>query len=99
MIDTKHEVFNYPGLFVADGSVIPANLGVNPSLTITAMAERAMSLVPAADKAELIRPLTAPTHLPEPVAANGRRQHIFAWAGLAALGGMLLFGLWKKREG
>lgn len=97
VIDTRHEVFNYPGLFVADGSVIPANLGVNPSLTITAMTERAMSLVPPADEAELIRPLTAPTHLPADQEENGRRQRIFAWAGLAALGGMLLFGLWKKR--
>lgn len=40
VIDSKHEVFGYPGLFVSDGSSIPANLGVNPSLTITAMAER-----------------------------------------------------------
>ncbi|MCB9007303.1 MAG: GMC family oxidoreductase [Ardenticatenaceae bacterium] len=97
VIDTHHQVFNYPGLFVADGSVIPANLGVNPSLTITAMTERAMSLIPAAEEAELIRPLTAPTHLPEPAPENGRRQRIFAWAGLAALVGMLLFGWWKKR--
>ena len=97
VIDTRHEVFNYPGLFVADGSVIPANLGVNPSLTITAMTERAMSLVPPADEAGLIRPLTAPAHLPNRQEENGRRQRIFAWAGLAALGGMLLFGLWKKR--
>jgi cholesterol oxidase len=97
VIDTNHEVFNYPGLFVADGSVIPANLGVNPSLTITAMTERAMSLVPCAEEAELIRPLTAPVHLPEVQQENGRRQRIFAWAWLAALGGMLLLGLWKKR--
>lgn len=46
VIDSHHEVFNYPGLYVVDGSVIPANLGVNPSLTITAMAERAMSYIP-----------------------------------------------------
>lgn len=34
---------NYPGLHVVDGSAVPANPGVNPSLTITAMAERALS--------------------------------------------------------
>jgi cholesterol oxidase len=40
VIDERHEVFGYPGLFVCDGSVIPGNLAVNPSLTITALAER-----------------------------------------------------------
>lgn len=45
VINAQHEVFGYPGLFVIDGSAIPANVGVNPSLTITAMAERAMSFV------------------------------------------------------
>ena len=39
VIDAKHEVFGHPGLYVCDGSVIPGNLGVNPSLTITALAE------------------------------------------------------------
>ncbi len=48
VIDRQNRVFNYDGLFVVDGSMISANLGVNPSLTITAMAERAMSFIPAA---------------------------------------------------
>jgi len=47
VIDANHEVYGHPGLFVCDGSAIPANLGVNPSLTITAMTERAMSRFPA----------------------------------------------------
>ena len=46
VINERHEVFGYPGLYVIDGAAIPANLGVNPSLTITAMAERAMSYIP-----------------------------------------------------
>jgi cholesterol oxidase len=40
------EVFGYPNLFVADGSVVPANLGVNPSLTITALSEYILSQIP-----------------------------------------------------
>jgi cholesterol oxidase len=43
VINERNEVFGYPNMFVVDGSMIPANLGVNPSLTITAMAEYAMS--------------------------------------------------------
>ncbi|WP_309649696.1 GMC family oxidoreductase [Nocardioides sp.] len=46
VVDPYQRVFNYPGLHVADGSAISANLGVNPSLTITAQAERAMALWP-----------------------------------------------------
>jgi cholesterol oxidase len=44
--DKYHRVFGYDNMYVVDASAIPANLGVNPSLTITAMSERAMSYVP-----------------------------------------------------
>lgn len=47
VIDANHRVFGYEGLYVIDGSAISANPGVNPSLTITALAERAMSKIPA----------------------------------------------------
>jgi cholesterol oxidase len=46
VIDPYHRVFGYEGLHVADGSAVPANLGVNPALTITAMTERAMAYWP-----------------------------------------------------
>jgi len=46
VIDAGHRVHGYPGLYVVDGSAISANPGVNPSLTIAALAERAMALVP-----------------------------------------------------
>lgn len=51
VIGPNHEVHGYPGLYILGGASVPANLGVNPSLTITAMAERAMSLVAAKAKA------------------------------------------------
>ena len=47
VVDSRHRVFGYRNLYICDGSVIAANLGVNPSLTITALAERAMSYIPA----------------------------------------------------
>jgi cholesterol oxidase len=46
VIDPYHRVFGYSGLHVTDGAAVGANLGTNPSLTITAMAERAMAMWP-----------------------------------------------------
>jgi cholesterol oxidase len=46
VIDKDNQVFGYDNMYVCDGSMISANIGVNPSLTITALSERAMSKVP-----------------------------------------------------
>jgi cholesterol oxidase len=48
VIDVRSRVFGYENLLVCDGAAVPANPGVNPSLTITALAEHAMSFVPEA---------------------------------------------------
>jgi len=45
VVNENFEVHNYPGLYIVDGSIMPANPGVNPSLTITALAEYAMSKI------------------------------------------------------
>lgn len=51
VIDHQHRVFGYDGLYVIDGAAMSANPGVNPSLTITALAERAMGFIPAKSQA------------------------------------------------
>jgi cholesterol oxidase len=58
-VDDQGRVFGYRHLRVLDGSIIPGNLAVNPSLTILALAEHAMSKVPVADPvlAGTIRPV------------------------------------------
>ena len=56
VVDPYHRAWNYPTLHIVDGSTITANLGVNPSLTITAQAERAISLWPNKGEKDL-RPL------------------------------------------
>jgi cholesterol oxidase len=48
VVDARHRAVGYENLLVCDGAAVPANVGVNPSLTITAMAEHAMSHVPPA---------------------------------------------------
>jgi len=58
VVDADNRVYGYEHLLVCDGAAIPANPGVNPSLTITAVAEHAMSAVPVKEGSE-------PAHLPE----------------------------------
>ncbi len=57
LVDGRNRVFGYEELYVVDGSAIPVNLGVNPSLTITALAEHAMSQVPPKEPQGRLLPL------------------------------------------
>lgn len=50
VVDENFQIHNYPGLYIIDGSIMPANPGVNPSLTITALAEYAMSKMPVREQ-------------------------------------------------
>jgi cholesterol oxidase len=71
VIDPYHRMHGYPGLSVVDGSSVSANLGVNPSLTITALAERAFALWPNKGEADT-RP--APGDAYRPVAPVAPRS-------------------------
>ena len=66
-VDPYQRLFGQPGLHVIDGSVMPANTGVNPSLTITALAERAMSLWPNKGDADPRPPLGSGYERVDPV--------------------------------
>jgi cholesterol oxidase len=59
VIDLDCQVHNYPGLYIVDGATVPANPGVNPSLTITALAEYAMSRVPTRGAAPVAEQVAA----------------------------------------
>jgi len=81
VIDARNRVFGYDNLYVVDGSMIPSNLGVNPSLTITAMAEHAMSHIPLKDAATGLRHLPiqaraaqAPAAVPERILSGASSQ-------------------------
>jgi cholesterol oxidase len=67
VIDPYHRVYGHPGLHVVDGAAVSANLGVNPSLTITAQAERAMSFWPNQGEADPRPALGEPYRRVEPV--------------------------------
>lgn len=68
VVDESGQVFGYKNLRVIDGSIIPGNLGVNPSLTITALSEYAMSRIPVfnQERANKIKPI----HFSEPLAGQ-----------------------------
>ena len=66
VVDPYHRLFGHPGLHVIDGSAVGANLGVNPSLTITAMAERALATWPNRGESDLRPPLGSAYRLVAP---------------------------------
>jgi cholesterol oxidase len=66
VVDSECRVFAYENLLVADGSAIPANPGVNPSLTITALAERTLSKVPAKTGVPPVEPVRMTWEVPRP---------------------------------
>ncbi|MDR7166866.1 cholesterol oxidase [Nocardia kruczakiae] len=68
VIDPYHRVHGYPTLSIVDGSAISANLGVNPSLTIAAQAERAASMWPNKDERDLRPPMDLPYRRIDPIA-------------------------------
>ena len=68
VVDPYQRVYGHPGLHVADGAALSANLGVNPALTITAQTERAMALWPNRDEPDPRPPLGAGYRRIEPVA-------------------------------
>lgn len=82
VIDPYHRVFSYPGLHVADGAAVAANLGVNPSLTITALAERAMSFWPNRGGTDPRPPAGEPYRAVEPVHPDSPAVPVGAWAEL-----------------
>ena len=77
MVDGRCRAYGYERLLVCDGAAVPANPGVNPSLTITALAEHAMNFVPPGPRAGSVPPvrLAAPAParvvIPAPGTASG----------------------------
>jgi cholesterol oxidase len=82
VVDPYHRVHGYAGLSVVDGSAVSANLGVNPSLTITAQAERALALWPNKGEAD---PRPAPGRPYRPVAPVAPLRPVVPSSAPAAL--------------
>lgn len=91
VIDPYQRVYGHPGLHIADGSAVTANLGVNPSLTITAQAERAMSLWPNKGDADTRPALGTPYKRITPVSP---RHPVVP----ASAPGALRLSSWTKHE-
>jgi cholesterol oxidase len=97
VVDIKCEAFNYPNLHIIDGSIIPANLGVNPSLTITAMAEQAMSHIP--EKSEREQSFLDKINIPEKdiiETKSSKKGIIFASASIVV--GLGVYYYMKKKK-
>jgi cholesterol oxidase len=85
VLDPYHRLWGHPGISVVDGSAISANLGVNPSLTITAQAERAMSLWPNKGEADPRPEQTEAYRRIDPVPPRRRAVHRYTHAESAKL--------------
>jgi cholesterol oxidase len=70
VIDPYHRLYNYPTMHVVDGASVTANLGVNPSLTITAQAERAFSMWPNKGEADMRPAQNSPYKRVNPIMPN-----------------------------
>ena len=87
VVDARNRAFGYHDLLVCDGAAVPANPGVNPSLTITALAERAMTFVPERDRASQPHELPAKPAMPAGVRPRPATRRVL---GDVAVGGRRL---------